>query len=372
MSAPGQFGFSLYTARIIEGLSAHADEVAIHVPDSARDALDPRLLAQERVSVREVPFDLSAHGGRTERDIAWYQHALSEALAADSPDVCLGPSQFLPLNWHGPRVVTIHDLIFERYPAFFTPANHELYTTWSRRAAEAADGIVTVSESAAEDVRTIWGFRDKPVVAAPLASGLAFVPTDREQSRGIVADRLGIDGPYVLNVASGHPRKNLRGCVQAFAALREKGIAPRARLLLVNLDVPWVHDLVAEFDVTDRTTITPALDARLLPHVYAGAHVLLHPSFAEGFGLPVLEAMACGTPVVSSTRPSIPEVAGDAALLVDPEDPAAVADALRQTLTDQDLADALSVRGRRRAAAFDWHRTAERTRDLLARVCRQQ
>jgi glycosyltransferase involved in cell wall biosynthesis len=175
----------------------------------------------------------------------------------------------------------------------------------------------------------------------------------------------GRETDYVLSVAAGHRRKNLPGLLEAYARL-PRTLRRANPLLLVNLDTERTHRLVAEHALSDDVRVTDRLSAELIPHVYAAARMLVHPSFYEGFGIPVLEAMACGAPVVSSIRPAIPEVTGNAALLVDPDDTVAIVEAMTRVLTDPDLAASLAAAGRERSRAFDWATTSRITRDVLA------
>lgn len=367
VTAPNQGGFTSYISRIVRHLSTLGeDELLVYVPSRSRVVLDA-LARLPRVVMRSIEFDPAAYATRTERDTTWHQTALLHALETDQPDVCFGTCQFLPLSWNGPSVVTMHDVIFERHPEFFTPGSLDLYRTWSKRAAKKANAIITVSQSSAEDVQDVWGIDDKPIVATPLGSALAFVPADREESRRIVAAQLGVDGDFALSVAAGHPRKNLAGTLRAYAGLPE-ALRKATRLVLVNLDHPRVHALVRAHSLEEFTIVTDRLPDEIVPHVYAAATVLVHPSYYEGFGLPVLEAMACGTPVVSSTRPAIPEIAGDAAILVDPDDKVGLTTAVERVLTDADLRAKLSTSGRERSTAFDWAKTAATTRAVLASV----
>lgn len=363
VTAPHHGGFISYISHIAANLAAGGeDEILLYVPSTS-----PVTLSLPNVSPRPVAFDLSSFPERLARDTTWHQQALPRALESDRPDVLLGTSFFLPLHWTGPMVVTVHDVIFEHHPEYFTPANLELYRTWGRRSAERADAVLTVSESTAREVEAAWGLRDKPIVPAPLGHSLGFLPDDPQESRRIVAKQVfdGRETDYVLSVAAGHRRKNLPGLLEAYARL-PRALRRANPLLLVNLDTERTHRLVAEHALTDDVRITDRLPAELIPHVYAAARMLVHPSFYEGFGIPVLEAMACGAPVVSSIRPAIPEVTGEAALLVDPDDTAAIAEAMTRVLTDPKLAASLAAAGRERSGAFDWTTTSRITREVLA------
>lgn len=367
VTSAGMGGFVSYISHLCNGLAEQHpdDELLVYLPGTSAVEL---VFDQPNVVVRTVEFDPGGYPTRLERDPGWHQDALARAVAADDPDVFLGTSFFLPLRWPGPSVVTVHDLIFERHPEFFTPGNLELYTTWGRRAAERADGIVAVSESTAREVRTYWG--DKPITVTPLSHSLRFIPTDTAESRAVVADRIGIRGNYVLSIAAVHQRKNLDGLVAAFAYL-PKELRDNTTLLLVNLYPGRADELLQRHDIADRVVVTERIPDEVMPHVYRAARVLVHPAFYEGFGIPVLEAMACGTAVVGSTRPAIPEIAGDAALLVDPYDVDAIAGAMRNVLVDDVLRDRLGRAGQLRSTAFDWAETARLTRAALTDAIRR-
>ncbi|GAB3418075.1 glycosyltransferase family 4 protein [Flindersiella endophytica] len=363
VTAPHHGGFISYISHIAENLAASGkDEILLYAPSTS-----PVELSLRNVSPRPVGFDLAGYPERLERDITWHQQALFSALETDQPDVLLGTSFFLPLRWQRPMVVTVHDVIFEHHPEYFTAANLELYQVWGRRSAERADAILTVSESTAKEVEVAWDLRDKPIVPAPLGHSLGFLPASREESKRIVAGQVfeGTVTDYVLSVAAGHRRKNLPGLLEAYALL-PASLRRANPLLLVNLDIERTHRLVADQGLSDDVRITGRLPDELIPHVYTAARMLVHPSFYEGFGIPVLEAMACGTPVVSSIRPAIPEVTGDAALLVDPDDTSAIVEAMTRVLTDRGLAESLGAAGRIRSRAFDWATTTRITRDVLA------
>lgn len=370
VTSAGMGGFISYISHLCNGLAEQHpdDELLVYLPSTSPVELE---FDRPNVAVRTVEFDPDSYPTRLERDPGWHQDALARAVTADDPDVFLGTSFFLPLQWGGPSVVTVHDVIFERHPEFFTPRNLELYTTWGRRAADRADGIVAVSEATAGEVRAYWDIGDKPITVTPLSHSLRFIPTDVEESRAVVADRLGVRGNYVLSIAAGHRRKNLDGLIAAFARLRRE-LRDDTTLVLVNLAGGWADESLQRHGVADRAVVTERIPDDVMPHVYRAATVLVHPAFYEGFGIPVLEAMACGTAVVGSTRPAIPEITGDAALLVDPYDIDAIAGGMQKVLVDDALRERLGRGGQLRSTAFDWTETARLTRAALTNAVRNR
>ncbi len=182
--------------------------------------------------------------------------------------------------------------------------------------------------------------------------------------------KLGIQRPYILYVGSIEPRKNLLRLLQAYARLRE--VAPQWRLVIVGARNIWLSSpLILEIDkmsLKPWVQFTGFIPESDLPALYNGADLFAFPSLYEGFGLPVLEAMRCGTPVVTSNLSSLPEVAGDAAILVDPYDVEAIASAMQRALTDPALAQDLQRRGLEWSEGFTWERTARQTLALYQKV----
>jgi glycosyltransferase involved in cell wall biosynthesis len=251
-------------------------------------------------------------------------------------------------------VVTVHDLAFERFPELFPRRWRWLYGAGLRAAAARAHAIVVPSQATADDLGRRGDVDPARVHVTPLAASLAAGAGDP----GPTIDRLGIPRPYLLSVGTQEPRKNLPRLVRAY---RRAG--PPHALVLAG-QPGWRSDEL-EREVAaggpGRIVRTGTLDAADLDAVYRGADAFAYPSLYEGFGLPVLEAMARGVPVVTSNASSIPEVAGDAAVLVDPEDEAALAGALTRVLGDEALRADLGRRGRERAAGFSWAATARAT-----------
>ena len=267
--------------------------------------------------------------------------------------------------WGGWRsVVTLHDLAFLLYPATHTPASRAYYGATGESVRRAAR-VIAVSQRTASDAVRLLGVDPARIRVVHEAAAPSFSPRARDALPPL-ARRLGFDParPYVLFVGTLEPRKNLPLLLEAFALVRRQ---IDAQLVLVGAR-GWLDEPIlaahARSGVGDAARFVGTLDEEDLAVLYSHAGVFGLPSLYEGFGLPVLEAMACGAPVVSSNAGPLPEVAGDAALLLKPEDAAAWADALLDVLTTPPLADGLRTRGFARACTFSWDRAALATRDV--------
>lgn len=253
-------------------------------------------------------------------------------------------------------VVSVHDLAFDRFPRLFPPTWRWLYRTGVRAAARRAHAILTPSRATADDLLARSDVERDRVHVTPLASSLPSSIVDP----GPILDELGVPRPYLLCPATLEPRKNQVALVRAY---RQVAVEVPHALVLAGPTGWHVGELETELARRGSGTVvrTGPLENEPLDAVYRGADLVAYPSRYEGFGLPVLEAMARGVPVVASTTPAVAETAGGAALLVDPEDVAGLADAIARVLTDGALADDLRRRGRERAATFSWVETARAT-----------
>jgi glycosyltransferase involved in cell wall biosynthesis len=206
------------------------------------------------------------------------------------------------------------------------------------------------------------------VTVTPYAADPIYRPMDREAARRAVAERFGLRGPFVLAVGVLQPRKNLPRLIRAFGRVARE--APHALALVGKPG--WAHEelkrAVAASGLGSRVKFTGYVPDADLPVLYNAAELFVYPSLYEGFGLPPLEAMACGTPVVTANVTSLPEVVGDAALAVDPTDELALADAIGRALTDEALRERLRTAGLAHAALFSWERTAALTLQVYHRV----
>lgn len=271
----------------------------------------------------------------------------------------------IPPKGPGQRlVVSVHDLAFLRYPRLFPRAWRGQYRLALRAAVRRADAVLTPSRATAEDLVARTRVDPARVRVTPLAASLP--ESDVEVDR--VLHRLRVPTPYVLSVGTLEPRKNLVRLVRAYRRIAAGGL-PHALVLAGPMG--WQPEpLLRELALSGpgEIVLTGPLPEADLDALYRGASAFCYPSLYEGFGLPVLEAMARSVPTVVSRTSSMPEVAGDAALLVDPRSVAELAAALERVLTDTDLAERLAAAGRARAQRFSWQETARRTLEAYREV----
>jgi glycosyltransferase involved in cell wall biosynthesis len=303
------------------------------------------------------------------RRIIWEQ----TRLAALSREMSLvhGLAFAAPFASSCPTVVTVHDLSFLRYPRAFRTVNRSYLSFITRASTLRAARVIAVSASTRQDVIDLIGVPADRVVVVPNGVTPEFSPTDP----GEVSDfrqRAGLPERYILFLGTLEPRKNLVRLLDAYALLRswDHDVAGSTTAsvippLVIAGAKGWFYQQifarVAELGLTDHVILPGFVPSEELVWWYRGAELFVYPSLFEGFGLPVLEAMACGTPTITSRASSLPEVAGDAAILVDPEDVPQLAKAIHRVLMTPDLAAHLRAAGLRQAASFPWERTAAAT-----------
>jgi glycosyltransferase involved in cell wall biosynthesis len=274
-----------------------------------------------------------------------------------------------------PMVVSIHDLSFEHLPQTFNRRSRTQLRLTVRHSARRATKILTLSEHTRRDVIDTYEIEPDKVTAIPLAAPAHFGPIKDDKELQRVRHNYGIDRDYVLAVGSIQPRKNLVRLVKAYAALRGAHTGNRYPQLVLAGKCGWLYDetfrALEQTGVKDSVVLTGYVPETDLPALYSGALCFVYPSFFEGFGLPPLEAMKCGAPVIVGDATSLPEVVGDAALKVDPYDVSAIAAAIDGLINNSELRRELSVKGLRRAKMFDWKDTAQRTLKVYEQVGRQ-
>lgn len=308
------------------------------------------------------------------RRILWEQTSL--AAISRKMNLIHGLAFAAPLASSCPTVVTVHDLSFLRYPNAFRPANRSYLSLITKASTRRAARVIAVSESTRQDVIHLIGVPAERVIVVPNGVNPEFSPADP----GDVSDfrqRAGLPERYILFLGTLEPRKNLVRLLEAYALLRS-GTQDGAELTIPPLVIAgakgWFYQeifaRVTDLGLADQVIFPGFVPAEELPSWYRGAELFVYPSLFEGFGLPVLEAMACGVPTITSRASSLPEVAGDGAILVDPEDVGQLAEAMHRVLTTPSLAGQLRAAGPRQAARFPWERTAAATREVYLSVLR--
>ncbi|MBN1887067.1 MAG: glycosyltransferase family 4 protein [Thermoflexales bacterium] len=301
------------------------------------------------------------------------QLALPIELARLRLDLLHSPDFIPPFSGRFRRVITVHDLNFLLYPEFLTAESRRYYNAQIKRAVAVADHILADSHATRDDLVRLLGVPDEKISVVWLAAKAVYrrLPPDTVQEQ-LARHRL--TPGYVLFSGTLEPRKNLPGLLQAYHSLLAR--LPDIPPLLIAGRRGWLYDgiwaQVERLELAKRVRFVENPEDEELAALYNGAGVLVLPSFYEGFGLTVLEAMACGVPVIAANRASLPEIAGGAALLVEPEDTGALAEALEQVLTGPALRARLIEAGQLQAARFSWTTTAQQTlavyRQVLAGV----
>lgn len=291
-------------------------------------------------------------------------------LLAGGADVFYAPDFALPPLWSAPGIITVHDLSYRLYPDSYPDSLRSYLEAVVPRSVEHAQLVLADSEATQRDVIAAYDVDPAKVRVLYCGVDAVFKPQDAEAARRDVGARYGIQSPYFLSVGTIQPRKNIARIIAALRGVMEKGLPHH----LVHVGRPgWLHEPILnapqEHGVADRVHfLTDIDDDEDLATLYSGATAFVFPSIYEGFGIPVLEAMACGTPVITGNISSLPEVAGEAAILVDPTEVDAIGDALATLATDEGMRAQLIAAGKERAAMFTWERAATELRAHLASV----
>jgi glycosyltransferase involved in cell wall biosynthesis len=284
-------------------------------------------------------------------------------------DIFYSPDFVLPPVLRATRtMLTVHDLSFMRHPeAFVSPLRRYLGRVVPR-SIERSDWVLADSAHTRSDLITLFGVPPEKVEVLYSGVDSRFSPRPETEELVHLRERYGIGArPYVLSVGTLQPRKNFVRLIRAFARLRDERLVQSVRLnqsvfdlqLVIAGGKGWLYEeIFAEAERHESVRLIGFVDDADLPALYRNAALFAFPSLYEGFGLPVLEAMACGTPVVCSSKSSLPEVAGEAGLLVDPLDVDALSEAMARVLEDKTLREEMVARGYAQAAQFTWERAA--------------
>jgi glycosyltransferase involved in cell wall biosynthesis len=339
-----------------------SEEYLVYAPNGEANR---ELLAAGRVRSRLTRLPVHRPPVR----IAWEQTVLPLELLRERADLLHALGFVSPFAWRGRTVVTVYDLSFLRFPEVYNRSNRMYLGSFTPPSLRRADRVITISEDARRDVIELCGVAPERVTPILLAADERFKPASAEEVQAFRA-RHNLPERFVLYLGTLQPRKNIDTLVRAYARLRALGSDDH--ILVLAGPRGWqyepIFELIRELKLEDSIRFpgfVPDEDQALW---YSSATVFAFPSRYEGFGLPLLEAMACGAPVVSSSASSLPEVVGNAGLLVDPSDVEGLCSALRQLLEDEPRRQALALAGQARAQAFSWRRMATETVQVYREV----
>jgi len=306
-------------------------------------------------------------------DLFWTHFALPKSVSRRGVDVLHVPALAAPLDSPCPVVITVHDITFLLYPTHFRRWLVTYLKAVMPPALRAASAVICVSEHTRRDIVSAFGVSSDKVYVVPHGvDHQRFYPAAGLD--GSWARKLGLREGYILHVGTLSSRKNIPTLLRAFARLRSQGQGLSRQLVLAGQEAPGlagaaeIHESVRQLDLTSSVVFAGHVSDERLPGLYARASVLAMPSLYEGFGFPILESMAAGTPVVASNTSSLPEVAGDAAILVAPLDEQALAAAIADILFNPQLGQELRSKGLKRAQQFSWQRAASETMAIYRRV----
>jgi glycosyltransferase involved in cell wall biosynthesis len=355
------FGIGTYIRNLLRHLARLDRENEYVLFCSPGDSASVRALG---ANFRAVP-DRSTHYSLRE------QLSLPLAAAREKVDVYHAPHYVLPMLAPGRPVVTIHDCIHLMFPEYLP---HRLGKVYARAMMSSvtrrAHRILTVSESSKRDILRFFRVRPEKisVIYNAIDEQFRVPPTDEAIAR--VRERYQLDDPFVLYVGNVKPHKNVERLIDAFALLRRRAVE-RLKLVIIGDEISKHQTLrraVHRHKLHKHVRFLGFVPDHTLSVLYRLTGVFVFPSLYEGFGLPPLEAMACGAPVITSNVSSLPEVVGDAALLVDPYSSEAIADAIVRVLSDSTLASCLRAKGLARAKDFSWERSVARTLEIYREV----
>jgi len=292
------------------------------------------------------------------------------------PDVLHSLHYVVPLIKRSTSIVTIHDTAHLRFPNQLLSLSARVYTRiMIRIAAATATAVITVSQASKQEIMRLLKVPAKKVTVVPEAPSPIFRIIAEEAGCRDVLERFRlVSTPFIVYIGMWKPHKNLVGLLRAFKLVVSRNKEPGLKLVIVGRRDPRYSEVLAEIDrlqLGAQVILTGSISDEELVCILNAARLLVQPSFYEGFGLPVLEAMACGTPVVSSNAASLPEVVGDAGLLVDPHDVEGMAEAIEMVLTDSRLWHELRQRGLARAQMYSWQETAKQTLEIYRSLSRR-
>ena len=351
-------GIGRYIQNLVVYLARYQRECTYTVVVNPEDTFPGKY---ENLKIRRLDSTIPIYSLREQIVLPWKINSLDG-------DLIHYPNFNLPLLNTKPVVLTVHDLIYYLFPDACPGRIGHLYARFMfHTVTRLARRIIAVSNYTKEDIAKHLGIRADKITVIHIGVDDMYRPVSDHDGMNRVRERYGIKGEYILYVGTHHPRKNLIRLLHAFSGLRTRGYQ---LVLTGKIERRWneLYSTVKRLALDDRVIFTDIVPEHDLPYLYSMASLFVYPSFYEGFGLPPLEAMACGTPVITSNVTSLPEVVGDGGILVDPSDTDAIRQKIDLVLSDRGLRDELVERGFKRVKLFNWYSTAQRTFEIYKHI----
>jgi glycosyltransferase involved in cell wall biosynthesis len=282
-------------------------------------------------------------------------------------DISLFPGSILPWINPVPAVMVVHDLCWESYPECYPEREIRIFRDIYPRSLKSAKMVFAVSEWTKGEITRVYGTPPEKIRVVPNGVDPQFVPVP--QAAESVSMSWGLSPGYILAVGTAHPRKNIAILLRAYAQMPQTGRPPLVLTGPIGATVAPLRELAEALGIAPQIRWLGYVEKEALPALYRGAGVFVMPSLYEGFGLPVSEAMACGTPVICSNTAALPEVAGEAGLLIDPTKPEALAEALQKVLHNPELAEEMRQKGWQQALQFNWDHSGRLALKYFQEAC---
>ncbi|WP_273222498.1 glycosyltransferase family 4 protein [Geosporobacter ferrireducens] len=342
-------GIGTYTENLISQYKQHGVDVSVYCKKD-------QVQYFSSINVKTSMLDARIYGIKE-------QYEMIKIIKRKKQDILHWPHYNIPLMYKGPLVVTIHDIIHLKFPQFLPnkAAYHYAYFMIDQ-AVKKADKIITDSNNTKLDLIERFKVQEEKIEVIYIGVSKDF---KKDKMKEIdIKRQYGIGKPYILYIGNVRAHKNIKGLIRAYKKFRD--VCKAYELIIVGEE----HNNLKDIEIDDDIRMLGYVEDRDLPNLYGGASLFVFPSLYEGFGLPPLEAMACGTPVITSNTSSLPEVVGDAAITINPYNTDEIAKAMYDVLINHKLAQSLIRKGYDRVKQFDWSTTAEKTLKIYEEVLR--